>query len=161
MLQLLCRPLENKEGMTFTAQIDDLATALKQTRARLLAPIGLFQEQLPRDPEIFVEDVLLYVMDEWASDLRAQGHVLEEDTAWTRNNEHYPRFVLRLAGGSMAQLHFTGEYPRALYLSISKGFRNGNQFSDARQVQFELPITMDPNKLLVSLLDGLKQHPGY
>jgi hypothetical protein len=142
--------------MTFTAQIDDLATALKQTRSRLLAPIEHFQEQLPRDPEIFVEDVLLYMMDEWASDLRAQGHVLEEDNAWVRNGEHYPRFLLHLAGGSVAQLHFTGEYPRALYLTISKGFRNGQQFSDARQLHFELPISMDPNKLLVSLLEGLK-----
>lgn len=147
--------------MTFTAQIDDLASALKLTRSRLLAPIGIHQEQFPRDAGIFVEDVLLYVMDEWASDLRAQGHVLEEDTAWARNGAHYPRFVLRMAGGSLVQLHFTGEYPRALYLSISKGFRNGNQFSDARQVQFELPITMDPNKLLVSLLDGLKHNTAY
>jgi hypothetical protein len=63
--------------------------------------------------------------------------------------------------GSLVQLDFTGEYPRALYLAVSKGFRNGNQFSDARQVQFELPITMDPNKLLVSLLDGLKTNNAY
>ena len=147
--------------MTFTSQIDDLATALKQTRSRLLAPIGLFQEQIPRDPEIFVEDVLLYVMDEWSSDLRAQGHVLEEDTMWTRGGDRLPRFVLHMAGGSLVQMHFTGQYPRALYLSISKGFRNGSQFSDARQVQFELPITMDPNKLLFSLLDGLKNSAGY
>jgi hypothetical protein len=48
-----------------------------------------------------------------------------------------------------------------LYLSISKGFRNGQQFSDARQVQFEVPITMDPNKLLVSILDGLRENPGH
>lgn len=146
--------------MTFTAQIDDLATALKQTRGRLLAPIDHFQEQLPRDPDIFVEDVLLYVMDEWANDLRALGHVLEEDTSWKRYGAGFPRFVLRLMGGSRAELHFTGEYPRALYLSISKGFRNGNQFSDARQVQFELPLTMDPNKLMASLLEGLKVNVG-
>lgn len=146
--------------MTFTAQIDDLATALKQTRVRLLAPIDFFQEQLPRDPEIFVEDVLLYVMDEWSSDLKALGHVLEEDTSWAMNKESFPRFVLRMAGGSVAELHFTGEYPEALYLSISKGFRNGNQFSDARQVQFELPLTMDPNKLMASLLEGMKINTG-
>lgn len=144
--------------MTFTAQLDDLATALKQTRSRLLAPIEHFKEQIPRDPEIFVEDVLLYVMDEWGSDLRSQGHVLEEDSTWGHGGDKLPRFVLHMAGGSMAQLHFTGEYPRALYLSISKGFRNGSQFSDARQLQFELPITMDPNKLLFSLLDGLKNY---
>lgn len=146
--------------MTFTAQIDDLASALKQTRARLLAPIGHLHEQLPRDPDIFIEDVLLYVMDEWTNDLRALGHVLEEDTAWKHNNDSYPRFVMRMAGGSVAELYFTGEYPRALYLSISKGFRNGNQFSDARQVQFELPLTMDPNKLMASLMDGLMNNAG-
>lgn len=142
--------------MTFNAQIDDLTTALRHTRSRLLAPIDLQQHQLPRDPQMFVEDVLYYVMDEWATDLREQGHVLEEDTKWNDGTNHYPRYVLRLAGGTLAQLHFTGEYPRALYLSISKGFRDGNQFSDARQVQFELPITTDPNKLLLSLLNSLK-----
>lgn len=142
--------------MTFTAQIDDLTTALRHTRSRLLAPIDLQQQQLPRDPRIFVEDVLCYVMDEWAADLREQGHVLEEDTAWNDGVNHYPRYVLRLAGGTLAQLHFTGEYPRSLHLSISKGFRNGSQFSDARQVSFELPITSDPNKLLLSLLNSLK-----
>ena len=105
---------------------------------------------------MFVEDVLYYVMDEWAMDLREQGHVLEEDTNWNDGVNHFPRYVLRMAGGTQAQLHFTGEYPRALYLSISKGFRQGNQFSDARQVQFELPITADPNKLLLSLLNSLK-----
>lgn len=147
--------------MTFTAQLDDLTTALKQTRSRLLAPIGQSFEQLPRDPDIFVEDVLLYVMDEWSNDLKEQGHVLEEDTSWARAGEAYPSFLLHLAGGSVARLHFSGEYPRGIFLTISKGFRNGQQFSDARQVQFELPLTMDPNKLLVSLLDGLAQNPGY
>ena len=142
--------------MTFTAQIDDLTTALRSTRSRLLAPLDFSQQQLPRDPEIFVEDVLLYVMDEWAQDLRAQGHVLEEDTDWNGSNGHYPRYVLRLAGGGTCQLHFTGEYPRNLYLSISKGFRNGQQFSDARMVQFELPISTDPNVLLISLLENLR-----
>ena len=145
-----------EDRMTFTAQIDDLTTALRSTRSRLLAPLDLSQQQLPRDPSIFVEDVLLYVMDEWASDLREQGHVLEEDTAWANAQSHFPRYLLRLAGGGLCQLHFTGEYPRALYLSISKGFRNGQQFSDARQVQFELPITTDPNVLLLSLLENLR-----
>jgi len=147
--------------MTFTAQLDDLATALKQTRSRLLAPVTPSYEQFPHDSEVFVEDVLLYVMDEWASDLKAQGHVLEEDTTRSNGNDRFPRFLLHMAGGSLVQLDFTGEYPRALYLAVSKGFRNGNQFSDARQVQFELPITMDPNKLLVSLLDGLKTNNAY
>ena len=102
------------------------------------------------------KDVLLYVMDEWGQDLRSQGHVLEEDDTWAGGKGDYPRYVLRLAGGGLCQLHFTGEYPRALYLSISKGFRNGQQFSDARQVQFELPITLDPNVLLISLLENLR-----
>ena len=142
--------------MTFNAQIEDLTTALRHTRSRLLAPIDLQQQQLPRDPEVFVEDTLLYVMDHWAQDLREQGNVLEEDTAWKDDASHYPRYLLRMAGGSLVQLHFTGEYPAALFLSISKGFRNGSQFSDARHVQLELPITTDPNRLLASLLDGLK-----
>ena len=142
--------------MTFSAQIEDLTTALRLTRSRLLAPLDQNQFQLPRDPEIFVEDILLYVMDEWANDLREQGHVLEEDTSWNDGISHYPRYVVRMAGGGMAQLHFTGMYPQDLFLSISKGFRNGNQFSDARQVQIELPISMDPNVLLISLLESLR-----
>jgi len=142
--------------MTFTAQIDDLTTALRTTRSRLLAPLDLGPQALPRDAEIFVEDVLLYVMDELSNDLREQGHVLEEDPAWKDPVSHYPRFVLRLAGGGTCQLHFTGEYPRELFLTISKGFRNGQQFSDARMVHFELPITMDPNVLLMTLLERLR-----
>jgi hypothetical protein len=142
--------------MTFTAQIDDITTALRHTRSRLLAPVDPFQNQLPRDPEIFVEDTLYYVMDQWGEDLRAQGAVLEEDTAWRDPVSGYPRYVLRMAGGNLVQLHFTGEYPRSLFLNISKGFRNGQQFSDARHVQIELPITTDANALLASLLDGLK-----
>lgn len=142
--------------MTFTAQIDDLTTALRHTRSRLLAPVDRAQLQLPRDPEVFVEDTLLYVMDNWAQDLREQGHVLEEDLAWRVANSHYPRYVLRMAGGSLVQIHFTGQYPRSLYLNISKGFRNGQQFSDARHIQVELPLTTDANKLLASVLDGLK-----
>ncbi len=142
--------------MTFTAQIDDLTTALRHTRSRLLAPVDPFQQQLPRDPEIFVEDTLYYVMDQWSADLREQGNVLEEDTAWTDTQSGYPRYVLRMAGGNLVQIHFTGEYPRSLFLNISKGFRNGQQFSDARHVQLELPITTDANALLASMLDGLK-----
>lgn len=142
--------------MTFTAQIDDLTTALRHTRSRLLAPVDPFQQQLPRDPEIFVEDTLYYVMDQWSADLREQGNVLEEDTSWTDTQSGYPRYVLRMAGGNLVQIHFTGEYPRSLFLNISKGFRNGQQFSDARHVQLELPITTDANALLASMLDGLK-----
>jgi hypothetical protein len=142
--------------MTFTAQVDQMVTALRQTRSRLLAPLDLNQQQLPRDPSIFVEDVLYYVMDEWANDLRAHGHVLEEDTSWNDERSYYPRYVLRLAGGGTAQLHFTGLYPEALYLTISKGFRAPNQFSDARQVQVELPLTMDPNVLMMSLHESLR-----
>jgi len=143
--------------MTFTEQLADLTTALRGTRSRLLAPLDFRQQQLPRDPEVFVDDVLYFVMDQWAADLREQGHVLEEDTAWDDGVNHYPRYLLRMAGGDLAQLHFTGEYPRALFLTISKGFRNGVQFSDARQVQVELPITTDPNMLLTSLFEGLRR----
>lgn len=142
--------------MTFNAQIDDLTTALRLTRSRLLAPLDFSQQQLPRDPEVFVEDVLLYVMDEWAQDLREQGHVLEEDGTRRSDLGHYPSYVLRMAGGGLCLLRFSGEYPRDLRLAISKGFRNGHQFSEARQVEFELPITTDPNVLLISLLDHLR-----
>lgn len=105
---------------------------------------------------MFVEDVLGYVMDEWGNDLRSQGHVLEEDTKWNDRNSHYPRYVVRLGGGGSAQLHFTGNYPEALFLTISKGFRAENQFSDARQVQMELPLTMDPNVLMMSMHESLR-----
>lgn len=142
--------------MTFTAQVDQMVTALRHTRSRLLAPLDLGQHQLPRDPSIFVEDVLYYVMDEWSNDLRSQGHVLEEDTSWSDERSSYPRYVLRLAGGGSAQLHFTGSYPEALFLTVSKGFRSANQFSDARQVQVELPLTMDPNVLMMSLHESLR-----
>jgi hypothetical protein len=143
--------------MTFTAQLDDLTTALRHTRGRLLAPLDLSQHQLPRDPEIFVDDVLHFVMDQWGEDLREQGHVLEHDTSWKDPVNHYPMYMLRMAGGNLLRVHFTGEYPRVLYLSISKGFRNNEQFSDAHQVQMELPITTDANVLLHGLLDGLKR----
>ncbi|MBP6312462.1 MAG: hypothetical protein KA408_09360 [Flavobacteriales bacterium] len=142
--------------MTFTAQINTLVDALRNTRSRLLAPLDFSQQQLPRDPEIFVEDVLLYVMDEWAADLRQLGHVLEEDKSWNDKESHYPRYLLRMAGGNVSQLHFTGIYPEALHLTVSKGFRNSTQFSDAKLATMELPITNDPNVLLISLYDGLK-----
>ncbi len=144
--------------MTFNAQLDDLTTALRSTRARLLAPLDFSQHQLPRDPEIFVDDVLHYVMDQWAADLREQGHVLEHETSWKDTVNHYPMYSLRMAGGDLLRLHFTGEYPRVLYVSISKGFRDQQQFSDARQVRVELPITTDPNLVLHGLLDGLKRY---
>jgi hypothetical protein len=149
-------PSLDNDDMTFTAQLDELVTALRHTRSRLLAPLDFSQHQLPRDPAIFVEDVLQYVMDEWGADLRRIGHVLEEDTSWNDTRNHYPRYTLRIVGGGTAQLHFTGEYPRALHLTISKGFRAANQFSDARQLKLDLPITTDPNVLLISLLNGLK-----
>ena len=44
--------------MTFNAQLDDLTTALRSTRARLLAPLDFSQHPLPRDPEIFGDDVV-------------------------------------------------------------------------------------------------------
>ena len=103
-----------------------------------------------------MEDVLLYVMDEWAQDLREQGHVLEEDGTRRSDLGQYPSYVLRMAGGGLCLLRFSGEYPRDLRLAISKGFRNGQQFSEARQVEFELPITNDPNVLLISLLEHLR-----
>ncbi len=143
--------------MTFTAQLEDLTATLKQTRARLLAPLDFTQYQIPRDPEIFVDDVLHYVMDQWAEDLRGQGHVLEHDEAWKDPVNHYPMYLLRMAGGEHMRIHFTGEYPRVLYASFSKGTRDPKQFSDAKQLQVELPITTDPNILLHSLLDGLKK----
>ncbi|HQV74470.1 MAG: hypothetical protein KBA60_03095 [Flavobacteriales bacterium] len=142
--------------MTFTAQLDTMVSTLRTARTRLLAPLDFSQQQLPHDPEIFVENVLLYVMDEWSADLKAQGHVLEEDTEWSDAASHYPRFVLRMAGGNSAQLHFTGRYPEALFLTVSKGFRNNTQFSDAKHATVELPITNDPNVLMISLMDGLK-----
>ncbi len=144
--------------MTFTAQLDDLAVALRHTRARMLAPLDFRQHQLPRDPEIFVDDVLHFVMDNWGEDLRQHGHVLEHDTSWKDPVNNYPMYMLRMAGGGLLRVHFTGEYPRNLYVSISKGFRNSEQFSDARQLVVELPITTDPNVLLHGLLNGLKQY---
>jgi hypothetical protein len=146
--------------MTFTAQLEDLTATLRRTRARLLAPLDLLQHQLPRDPEIFVDDVLHFVMDQWSEDLKGQGHVLEHDESWKDNVNHYPMYTLRMAGGDSMRIHFTGEYPRVLYATLSKGTRDPKQFSDARQLQVELPITTDPNRLLITLLDGLKHFKG-
>lgn len=140
--------------MTFTDQIDDLTTALRHTRGRLLAPLDYTQQQLPRDPSIFVEDVLHYVMDQWAVDLAEQGHGLEEE-AWSASSD-YPRYLLHLANGQLARLRFGGEYPRELLLDISKGASSPEQLATARSVTIELPITLDPNVLLASLLDGMK-----
>lgn len=112
--------------MSFVAQLNELQTAMRHTRARMLAPLDQRQLQLPSDPEIFVEDVLHYVMDEVAKDLKALGHILEEDRTFTDSVNHYPLYLLRLAGGDVLNLHFTGDYPDTLFLTISKGFRRPN-----------------------------------
>jgi hypothetical protein len=142
--------------MPYIAQLNELTAALRRTRARLLAPIDFRQHQLPTDPEVFVEDVLNYMLDAWASDLRTGGHVLEEDEGWRTSENPYPRYVLRMAGGGTYQLHFSGRYPETLFLNVSKGFRNGNQFSDARHAQLQLPMSADPQVLLNGLFEGLK-----
>lgn len=144
-------------GMSFTAQLNQLQTAMRHTRARMLAPLDHRQLQLPSDPEIFVEDVLHYVMDEVGKDLRALGHVLEEDASFKDDVNHYPLYLLRLFGGDVLNLHFTGDYPDTLYLTISKGFRRPEQFSDARMAHVTLGVTMDPNRLLLAVLDGLNR----
>lgn len=143
--------------MSFTAQLNQLQTALRHTRARMLAPFDTQQVTVPRDPEIFVEDVLHYVMDEVAKDLKAHGHVLEEDSTFKDAVSHYPLYLLRLAGGEVLNLHFTGEYPDTLYLTISKGFRRPEQFSDARMAHVTLGVSMDPTRLLMAILDGLNR----
>ena len=143
--------------MNFAHQLDQLQTGMRQTRARLLAPLDFRQHQLPTDPEIFVEDVLHYVMDECAADLREMGHVLEHHTSWKDPLNHYPLYILRLAGGDVLNLHFTGDYPHTLFLTISKGFRRVEQFSDARMVHVTLSVNMDANRLLLGILDGLKR----
>jgi hypothetical protein len=142
--------------MPYIAQLNELTSALRRTRARLLAPIDHRQHQLPTDPEVFVEDVLNYMLDAWAADLQANGHVLEEDEGWRTAENPYPRYVLRMAGGGTYQFHFSGRYPETLYLNVSKGFRNANQFSDARHAQLQLPLSADPQVLLNGLFDGLK-----
>ena len=144
--------------MPYIAQLNDLTTALRRTRARLLAPIDFRQHQLPTDPEVFVEDVLNYMLDEWSSDLRTEGHVLEQDHMWKNELNLYPRYTLRMAGGAVYQLHFSGSYPETLFLNLSKGFRNANQFSDAKHAQLHLPLSPDPQVLLNGLFDGLKNY---
>lgn len=142
--------------MTFNAQLDDLTSALRRTRGRLLAPLDHRQYQIPTDPEVFADDVLNYVMDQLAVDLREEGHVLVQDLGWKDAVNHYPRYELRTSGGEPLQMQFTGDYPNSLFLTVSKGFRRPTQFSDARQVQVQLPISTDPNVLLYGLLEGLR-----
>ncbi len=147
-----------KTVMSFIAQLNDLGTALRRTRSRLLAPVDTRQLHLPRDPEVYVEDVIHYMMDQWSADLRAEGHVLEQDLGWKDAVSHYPLYTLRMMGGEPLHLHFTGEYPRSLFLSVSKAFRSSTQFSDAKHLVVELPITTDPNAILHTVLDGLKRY---
>lgn len=142
--------------MTFTSQLDEMLVALRQTQARLLAPLDHQQVLLPTDPEIFVEDVLFYVMDEWKQDLRKEGHVLEEITAWKDPVSHYPRYELRMRGGAVVDLLFSGTYPESLHLHLSKGMASKTQFSDAQAVQVPLLVSNDPNALLFSIIGGLK-----
>lgn len=142
--------------MTFTAQLDELLVALRQTQARLLAPLDHQQLLLPEDPEVFVEDVLGYVMDEWADDLRKEGHVLEEATSWKDPVSHYPRYGLRLRGGAVVDLLFSGTYPDSLHLHVSKAQPGKAQFSDAHAVQVPLLVSNDPNALLYSIVGGLR-----
>ncbi|MCB0771463.1 MAG: hypothetical protein KDC00_13765 [Flavobacteriales bacterium] len=143
--------------MTFASQLDQLQVALRHTHSRILAPLDHRQHLLPSDPEIFVEDVLHFVMDQCAEELRDQGHVLEQDTSWKDPINHYPLYLLRLAGGEVLNLHFTGEYPDSLYLTISKGLRRPEQFSDARMVHVTLGVSMDPNRLVLGILDGMNR----
>lgn len=144
--------------MSFITQLNELGTVLRATRGRLLAPMKQEQMQLPRDPDIFVEDVLHFMMDQWAVDLRAEGHVLEQEHSWKDNVSQYPLYTLRMMGNAPLHLHFTGIYPEALYLSISKAFRSTTRFSDAKQLTVELPISNDPNHLLSGLIDGIKRY---
>ena len=143
--------------MNFAHQLDQLQIAIRHTRSRLLAPVDHRQYQVPTDPEIFVEDVLHYVMDEIGKDLQVLSHKLEHDTSWKDGENHYPLYLLRIAGGEVLNMHFTGSYPETLFLTISKGFRRTEQFSDARMAHVTLPVIMDPNRLLLGILDGLKR----
>ena len=143
--------------MNFSTQLNQLQIAMRHTRARMLAPLDQRQLQLPTDPEIFVEDVLHYVMDQVAADVRELGHVLEQDTSWKDPLNHYPLYLMHLAGGDVLNMHFTGDYPHTLFLTISKGLRRPEQFSDARMAHVTLGVTMDPNRLLLTILDGLKR----
>lgn len=69
----------------------------------------------------------------------------------------YPLYLLRIAGGEVLNLHFTGDYPETLYLTISKGLRRTEQFSDARMAHVTLAVSMDANRLLLAILDGLNR----
>ncbi|MGV9013174.1 MAG: hypothetical protein ACOH13_11315 [Flavobacteriales bacterium] len=142
--------------MNFNAQVDEMLTALRHTHARLLAPVDHQQLLLPTDPEIFVEDIVNYVMDEWRSDLRKEGHVLEQITSWKDPASHYPRYALRLAGGDVVDILFSGTYPQSLFLHVSKAMQ-GQGFSDAKAVQVPLLVSNDAGALLYSILGGLKE----
>ncbi len=143
--------------MTFTSQLDEMLVALRQTHARLLAPLDHQQLLLPTDPEIFVEDVMYYVMDEWKQDLRMEGHTLEQITAWKDTVSHYPRYELRMRGGAVVDLLFTGSYPSTLFVHFSKAMPGKTQFSDAHAVIVPLLVSNDPGALLYSILGGLKE----
>ncbi|MBL7963338.1 MAG: hypothetical protein JNM31_05765 [Flavobacteriales bacterium] len=143
--------------MTFTDQLDHLTATLRQTRSRLLAPLDLNQYQLPRDPSIFVEDVLHFVLDQWATDLSREGHVLEHDEGWYDPATPYPLYRLRLAGGEMLHLRFQGEYPRELLLEISRNSPAVGAATEGKRALLELPITTEANLVLNGLLDGLKR----
>lgn len=145
------------DTLTFTSQLDELLVALRQACSRHYAAPDQRQHQLPTDPAVFLEDVLYYVMDQWSVDLKAMGHVLEHDTTWGSTTDNYPRYHLRMAGGKALSLLFSGDYPNSLSLSISKGFRRAEQFSDARLVQVNLRMSLDPNVLMQGILEGLKQ----
>lgn len=144
--------------MSFISQLNDLGTVLRTTRSRLFTPAPTGPVHLPRDPEVFVEDVLHYMMDQWAMDLKAEGHVLEQDHGWKDPVSQYPLYTLRMMGSEPLHLHFTGIYPEALFLSISKAFRSSTRFSDAKHLMVELPISNDPNHLLHGLIDGIKRY---
>lgn len=145
------------EATTFTSQLDELLVALRQVCSRHYTAPDPRQHQLPEDPSIFLDDVLYYVMDQWSAELRGQGHVLEHDTAWKNPFAPFPQYHLRMAGGKVLNLLFSGEYPSSLMLTITKGFRRAEQFSDARLVQVNLRMSIDPNVLMQGILEGLKQ----
>ena len=143
--------------MTFTSQVDEMLVALRQTHARLLAPLDHQQLLLPTDPEVFVEDVMYYVMDEWKQDLLKEGHVLEQVTSWKDAVNHYPRYDLRMRGGAVVDILFTGNYPDTLFMHLSKAMPGRTQFSDAHAVDVPLLVSNDPGALLYSILGGLKE----
>ena len=138
-----------------------MLVALRQTHARLLAPLDHQQLLLPSDPEIFVEDVMFYVMDEWKQDLRKEGHMLDEVTSWKDPVNHYPRYELRMRGGATVDLLFTGSYPETLFLHLSKAMDSKTLFSDAHSMQVPLLVSNDPNALLYSIIGGLKDFTKY